>query len=289
MGLKLFTAVLAVVCVLAVSAGAGSAAGPGGAPWRDNGRGPWIARVCALPIPRLAGCDANVVTDSAGKPLASTAPPPGALGPSRFHSAYNLPANAPNAQTIGIVDAYDDPNIESDLGTFSSYYGLPACTTANGCFSKVNQTGGTTYPSRNSGWALEIALDVETAHAICQNCKILLVEASSNSLANLGAAENEAVALGANVISNSWGASEYSSETSDELSYFKHPGVAITASAGDGGYGPEFPAASQYVTSFGGTTLNLNANGGYGSETVWSGTGSGCSAYEPKPSWQTDT
>ena len=287
--MRLLGAALVAVVAISVGAGAGAAARTADGPWRDNGRGPWIARVCSLPIPRVAGCNADVVTNSDGQPLATSSPPSGALGPSSFHSAYNLPVNAPSALTVGIVDAYDDPNIESDLGTFDTQYGLPACTSANGCFKKVNQTGGTTYPSRNSGWDLEIALDVETAHAICQNCTILLVEASSASLANLGAAENEAVALGANVVSNSWGASEYSSETSDESTYFKHPGVVITASAGDSGYGPEFPAASQYVTAVGGTTLNVNANGSYGSETVWSGTGSGCSAYEPKPSWQHDT
>jgi len=282
----------ALVAALALSVGAGAGTGTAaptvGTPWLDNGLGPWIARVCALPIPRVGACNADVVTNSAGRPLASTTPPPGAITPARFHSAYNLPTNAPNAQTIGIVDAYNDPNIENDLGTFSNQYGLPPCTTANGCFRKVNQSGGTSYPATNSGWALEIALDVETAHAICQNCKILLVEASSNSLANLGAAENEAVALGATVISNSWGASEYSGETSDETSYFKHPGVVITASAGDSGYGVEFPAASQYVTAVGGTTLTVNGDGSYGGESVWSGTGSGCSAYETKPSWQHD-
>jgi len=265
-----------------------SVAGRGASPWRDNGWGPWIARVCSLPIPAVAGCDADVVTNSLGTPLASSTPPSGAYAPGQFHSGYNLPTSAPNAQTIGIVDAYDDPNIASDLTTFDNYYGLPACTTSNGCFTKVNQSGGTSYPSSDSGWALEISLDVETVHAICQNCKILLVEASSASFADLGTAENEAVTLGATAISNSWGGSEYTSETSDEASYFHHPGVAITAAAGDAGYGVEFPAASQYVTAVGGTTLNLNSNGSYGSESVWSGTGSGCSQYEPKPAWQHD-
>ena len=269
--------------VLTAGAGTGASANGPLPPRLDNGRGPWIARVCALPIPAVAGCSADVVTDSAGLPLASSSPPAGALGPSQFHSAYNLPTSAPGTQTIAIVDAYDDPNIASDLAQFDSQYGLPAPPS----FQKVNQFGGTSYPFTNSGWALEISLDVEIAHAVCQNCNILLVEASSNSLANLGAAENEAVKLGATAISNSWGASEYSSETSDESSYFKHPGVAITASAGDSGYGVEFPAASQYVTAVGGTTLNLS-NGSYGSESVWNGTGSGCSAYESKPSWQHD-
>lgn len=249
------------------------------------------AAVCPAAEVGVAHCHALVVTDTNGNPLASSTPPTGAYGPAQFHVGYNLPttATATAVQTIGIVDAYDDPNIASDLATYDSHYGLPSCTSATGCLRKVNQTGGSKYPKADSGWALEISLDVEIAHAVCQNCSILLVEASSNSLANLGAAENEAAALGANVISNSYGASEYSSETADQNSYFNHPGIAITASSGDNGYGVEFPAASSYVTAVGGTTLKLNADNSYQSESAWSGSGSGCSAYIAKPSWQSDT
>ncbi len=277
---------MAALAAYALVSGVGTSAAANGGPlhWRDNGTGPWIAQVCSLPLPRVAGCSANVVTNSAGMPQASSSPAPGALGPSQFHSAYSLPTTAPNTETIGIVDAYDDPNIASDLATYDAYYGLPAPPN----FTKVNQTGGTSYPVKNSSWALEISLDVEVAHAVCENCNILLVEASSNSFADLGAAENEAVKLGATVISNSWGGSEYSAETSDESLYFNHPGIPITVSAGDSGYGVEFPAASQYVTAVGGTTLTVNSDGSYGGETVWNGTGSGCSQYEPKPSWQHD-
>jgi subtilase family serine protease len=245
--------------------------------------------VCPAAAVGAAHCHAFVVTDANGNPTASSSPVAGAYGPVQFHTGYGLPTTSTAAQTIAIVDAYDDPNIESDLAVYDAQYGLPSCTTANGCFRKVNQTGGTNYPRTNSGWALEIALDVETAHAICQNCKILLVEASSNSLANLGAAVNEAAVLGANVISNSYGGSEYSSETNDQNTYYNHPGVAITASSGDGGFGVEFPAASQYVTAVGGTTLRLTAGNVYAGETAWSGAGSGCSAYIAKPSWQRDT
>ena len=282
--------VSAIAIAVTVAASGGPAARAGGdGPMRDGGRGVWFVRACGAPGMTFGTCGAQVVTDSGGTPLASSAaPPPTAYGPAQFHTAYNLPTNASSAQTIAIVDAYDDPNIEADLGTFSTNYGLSACTTANGCFRKVNQTGGTTYPFANANWALEISLDVETAHAMCQNCKILLVEATSSSLANLGVAENEAVALGANVISNSWGASEYSTETSDEARYFNHPGVAITASTGDNGYEVQFPASSRYVTAVGGTTLNVNSNNTWKSESAWSGSGSGCSAYIPKPAWQTD-
>jgi subtilase family serine protease len=245
--------------------------------------------VCPGPsAPGDARCHSHVVVDGQGNPNAAATP--AGYGPAQFQGGYGLPSGSTGAgagQTIGIVDAYDDPNIESDLGVYSSQYGLPPCTTANGCFKKVNQTGGTSYPAKNAGWALEISLDVEIAHAVCPNCKILLVEASSTSLTNLLAAEATAVKLGATVVSNSWGASESSGETSND-SAFNHPGIPITVSSGDNGYGVEWPAASQYVTAVGGTTLTLSGNS-YVSETVWSGAGSGCSAYEPKPSWQKDT
>jgi len=227
------------------------------------------------------------VTDARANPH-STISPTG-YGPGQFQTAYSLPSAIAGAgQTIAVVDAYDDPNAESDLALYSSTYGLPACTTANGCFSKVNQTGGTRYPRVDQGWALEISLDVQIAHASCPNCKILLVEAKTNSFSNLLAAEDYATAH-ASVVSDSWGGSEFSTETSSSFDgHFNRPGIPITVSSGDSGYGVEYPAASQYVTAVGGTTLNLNPDSTRVSETAWSGAGSGCSAYEPKPSWQTD-
>jgi subtilase family serine protease len=234
-----------------------------------------------------ARCHAHVSTDEHGNPHATTSP--SGYRPVQFRTAYGLTATGSSSTTIAIVDAYDDPNIEADLAVYSSQFGLPACTRANGCFRKVNQNGGTTYPRKDAGWALEIALDVEIAHAICPNCKILLVEASSNSFLNLLKAEDYAIAH-ASVVSNSWGGSEFSSETSSTYdNHFNHIGRPITFSSGDAGYGVEYPAASQYVTAVGGTTLNLNSNNTYKSETVWAGAGSGCSAYEPKPTWQKDT
>jgi hypothetical protein len=173
-----------------------------------------------------ADCHARVVTDGRGQPLASTAP--AGYGRSQFQTAYNLPASAPAGTTIAIVDAYDHPNIQSDLNTYSNAYGyptLPACSAvASGtpCFKKVNQRGGTTYPAANAGWALETSLDVEVAHATCPNCSIVLVEADSNSFANLMAAVDQAVAQGAKVVSNSYGGSEFSGETSYDY-HFNRP------------------------------------------------------------------
>ncbi|GKQ36927.1 S53 family peptidase [Streptomyces sp. A012304] len=230
-------------------------------------------------------------------PRAASATPTG-YGPSDLQDAYGLTsaaATAGSGETIAIVDAYDDPNAESDLATYRAHYGLSACTTANGCFKKVGQTGSTaSLPAPDSGWAGEISLDLDMASAICPNCGILLVEAKSASMANLGTAVNEAVKLGAKYVSNSYGGSESPSDSTYDSSYFNHPGVAITVSAGDEGYGAEYPAASRYVTAVGGTRLAASSTSRGWTESVWNtsgteGTGSGCSAYDTKPTWQTDT
>ncbi|KOW00112.1 peptidase S8 [Streptomyces sp. NRRL B-1140] len=229
---------------------------------------------------------------------AADASSPSGYGPSDLRSAYGLTSAATSngsGRTIAIVDAYDDPNAESDLAAYRSQYGLPACTTANGCFKKVSQTGSTTaLPAPDSGWAGEISLDLDMASAICPNCHITLVEAKSATMTNLGTAVNEAVALGAKYVSNSYGGGESSSDTSYDSAYFNHPGVAITVSAGDAGYGAEYPAASKYVTAVGGTRLSTSSTTRGWTESVWrtsstEGTGSGCSAYDTKPAWQTDT
>jgi hypothetical protein len=222
---------------------------------------------------------------------------PSGYGPSDLQSAYDLPsASAGSGATVAIVDAGDDPTAESDLATYRSQYGLPACTTANGCLEKVNQEGQQgNYPPSSSDWPVEESLDIDMVSAICPNCNILLVEADSASTSDLFAAEDEAVALGAKYVSNSWATPEYAGETAGD-SDFDHPGVAITAAAGDDGYQVNYPAASQYVTSVGGTTLTQDSSVSRGwTETVWGsasggeGTGSGCSAYEPKPAWQSGT
>ncbi|MFF5372153.1 peptidase S8 [Streptomyces sp. NPDC013187] len=265
------------------------------------------ARSCALP--RHQGemaCNALRVTGGRTafqqqhgiSAKAAEASSPSGYGPSDLRSAYGLTSAAASngsGRTIAIVDAYDDPNAESDLAAYRSHYGLPACTTANGCFKKVSQTGSTTaLPTPDSGWAGEISLDLDMASAICPNCHITLVEAKSASMANLGTAVNEAVALGAKYVSNSYGGGESSSDASYDSAYFNHPGVAITVSAGDAGYGAEYPAASKYVTAVGGTSLSTSSTTRGWTESVWrtsstEGTGSGCSAYDTKPTWQTDT
>jgi len=243
-------------------------------------------------------CLALVRTDIAGVHANAIRPnaKPSGYGPTDLRSAYKLTATGGAVETVAIVDAYDDPNAESDLAAYRRQYGLPACTTANGCFRKADQTGGTDYPAADSGWAGEISLDLDMVSAIAPGAHILLVEADSDYDTDLGAAENEAVALGAKFVSNSWGGSEDSGTTSAEARYFNHPGVVITASSGDGAYGEgtSFPATSQYVTAVGGTSLSKASNARGWTETVWhtssaEGTGSGCSSYVAKPSWQTDS
>ena len=239
--------------------------------------------VCPSPQSGYVHCHAEVATDAKGNPLAG--PAPTGLSPATIKSAYSFPTSstAGAGKTIAIVDAYDDPTAESDLGVFSSQYGLPACTTANGCFAKVNQTGGTSYPRKDAGWALEISLDVQWAHAIAPGAKILLVEANSNSFTNLLAAEDYAKAH-AQYVSNSWGGSEFSGEQSYD-SHFVQNGVSFFVSSGDAGLPAEYPSASPNVISVGGTTLHFSGST-LTSETGWSGSGGGCSVYETKPATQ---
>jgi subtilase family serine protease len=213
--------------------------------------------------------------------------------PAQLRSAYNLTATGSASETVAIVDAYNDPNAASDLAAYRSAYGLPACTAASGCFKQESETGSTSsLPSTDYGWAEEESLDLDMVSAICPGCHILLVEAASATEADLDTAENTAAATsGVVAISNSWGGTESSSETGDDAA-FNHHGIAITASSGDSGYGVIWPAASPYVTAVGGTSLSKASNSRGWSESVWStssteGTGSGCSAYETQPSWQT--
>jgi subtilase family serine protease len=187
-----------------------------------------------------------------------------------------------HGQTIAIVDAYDDPNVASDLATFDTQFGFPSCTVANGCFVKDTPQG---TPSTDSGWALEISLDVEWAHSIAPGAQIVLVESSTSSLGNLLSAVDTAVGTGAHQVSNSWGGSEFSTESSYDYHY-NSATTSFFVSSGDGGHGVEWPAASPYVVSVGGTTLTTNSSGNWVSETSWSDSGGGVSAYEPKPSYQ---
>ncbi|MCU1657991.1 MAG: hypothetical protein JWO57_2647, partial [Pseudonocardiales bacterium] len=227
---------------------------------------------------------------SAYTPLAT----PSGYGPSSLQSAYKLPSSsAGSGRRVYIVDAYDDPNAAADLNTYRSQYGLPACTTANGCFQKLNQNGQTSpLPAADTGWAGEIALDLDMVSAVCPNCGITLIEANDASN-NLFAAVKEATNLGAKYVSMSWGGPEGGTEPTYDSTYFLPSGVVYTASTGDSGYqaGVIYPATSPRVVAVGGTSLSTSTNSRGWTESVWKnsatqGTGSGCSSDEAKPAWQ---
>lgn len=234
----------------------------------------------------LLACFAIRQTDTVQPNISATMAPPG-FGPADLRSAYNLTSAGSAATTVAVVDAFDDPNAESDLARYRSTFGLPPCTTANGCFRKVNQNGQTSpLPATDTGWAGEISLDLDMVSAICPNCHILLVAANRPTIANLGPAVNTAVNLGPKFVSNSYGGPEHGLESNYDTSYYNHPGVVITASSGDGGYGVSYPASGKGVTAVGGTSLARDSSLRGWSETVWNGAGSGCSGSVAKPAFQ---
>jgi hypothetical protein len=217
---------------------------------------------------------------------------PFGYSPTDLQSAYALTAASSTrgaGQRVFIIDAFDDPNAESDLAVYRSQYGLPACTTANGCFAKINQNGATSpLPASDEGWGSEITLDVDMVSAICPKCGITLVEATDNSDDNLiSSAVTTAVgSLGAKYVSMSFGGDEFNGELQAYGGPLSQAGVVYTASTGDDGYGAQFPAVAPNVVAVGGTTLNHAGTARGWSETAWADAGSGCSAYVPQPAAQ---
>jgi hypothetical protein len=261
--------------------------------------GPTAPAGCPAPAVGQISCAALITPGHEAMTNAAVAAagslPPG-YGPVSLRDAYGLEASARTGgvgQTVAVVTAFDDASAQTDLATYRSEYGLPACGT--GCFTKVNETGGTSYPPAGAeGWSLATAEAVDVISAVCPNCHVLLVEADSSDFADLGTAENEAVTLGANFVTNTWYTPEATAGTGEsgyDTAYFDHPGVAITAPDGNGaGYGTFYPASSPDVIAVGGTTLTADPGTARGwSEAAWPQTSSGCSPYETKPSWQTDT
>lgn len=212
--------------------------------------------------------------------------------PQSIRPVYRLPSTG-GSGIIAIVDAFDYPTAENDLNVFSTQFGLPPCTTANGCFNKVFASG--TKPRANCGWAQEAALDIEWAHAVAPNAKIVLVEAASNSFADLFAAVDVATAavaggdkLGKGEVSMSWGGSEFSSEANNDFHMVGPTSASIVyfASSGDTGGVTIYPGVSPNVVSAGGTTIHRDGNGAFTGETGWSGSGGGKSKYEPRLGYQ---
>jgi hypothetical protein len=296
----------ALCCLLAPAAGAT--------------RGFRVRRLCGAPRPGAAACLAMKLVPSSLTPadlreqasrqrgeeaagvepaVAIKKPYAGYQTPQRLHAAYALPDEAPTSagQTVAVVDAFDDPTAEADLGVYDKQFGLPACTSANGCFRKIDEEGkAKPLPRKEGEWAGEISIDVQMTHAICQSCRVLLVEANGESFTDLGKAVDAAVAAGATEVSNSYGAAEREN-SSAKLGerYFEHPGVVVTASSGDCGYlneacfyernAAEFPADSPDVVAVGGTTLTKH--GKAWRSRAWSEGGSGCSVVFAAPAWQT--
>ncbi|MEU4092893.1 carboxypeptidase regulatory-like domain-containing protein [Streptomyces sp. NPDC026673] len=294
----LSTAVLAVLGVQAPALATGAAEATA-SPTSGHAPPGRVEALCGPPKPHEFTCYGLRRTDlPARKGVRTAGDAPQGFGPADLRGAYGLPDDGGAGRTIAVVDAFDNPQAEADLAVYRAQYGLPPCTTANGCFTKVDQRGGTHYPAPDPGWAGEISLDLDMVSAVAPNARILLVEADSASIEDLGAAVDQAVALGAGYVSNSYGSNylyypEDPGESAADVHY-DHPGVAIVASSGDSRYGVAYPAASPHVTAVGGTTLTRDGGTARGwSESVWdhdgAGTGSGCSLYEPKPAFQQDT
>jgi subtilase family serine protease len=240
-------------------------------------------RVCPdLGDSRRAYCESIVRTDVPSQS-------PSGYTPADLQSAYNLPSTTNGSgQTVTLIDAFDDPDAESDLFIYRNEFGLPVCSQLNGCFKKLNQNGKKRpLPPPDSDWATEISLDLDMVSAACPNCNITLIEAKDSKWRNLGEANDEAVALGGHIVSNSWGGSNPGANPAD----YDHSGVIILASGGDHGYygrAIQEPAQFPTVVAVGGTTLSRGGGSRGWTETVWSGTGSGCS-HLAKPPWQSDT
>jgi Subtilase family len=290
-----------------------------------------------VPVTAAARAHTHPLGITRSRPIVAVKASEGAFGlrPQDLLGAYNLPLppQPASTQTIAIVDAYNDLGAEADLEIYDEEFGLPPCTKASGCFAKVNQSGQTgnlPFPESEGlraakeavcktgiepaageackeveeadGWTTEISLDIETAHAVCQNCKIMLIEAKSASFLDLEEGEKTAASLGATEISNSWGGPELGeTQAEDQASSFNHPGIVITAAAGDNGYldwsakegslkgYADYPASSPHVVAVGGTRLNLTAGEVWKEETVWNGSGAGgggCSTELIAPAWQ---
>jgi subtilase family serine protease len=280
-----------VLLVAAMVLGASSA---GFAQTVLQSHGVYNIKACpGTPAAGAANCTARVVTNSAGKVLTYTAskaaPPPG-YGATQLRAAYKITAAGSSATTVAIVDAYGYPNAEADLGVYRSQMGLPACTTANGCFKKVGENGGAAPSGINVGWATETALDLDMVSAMCPGCKILLVEATTNFFSDFYVAENYAASQHVHAISNSYSTAPGQEAATQGIEQgYDHPGIAITVSTGDDGTGAAFPADSPHVISVGGTTLQPAANPRGWSEVAWSDGGGGCSKVYGKPVWQHDT
>lgn len=237
----------------------------------------------ATPLQNLGPAHLPLHIESIVPKLAPGVLPPG-LNPNQLRNAYgfNKITNQGEGQLIGIIVAAGQPNMENDLAVFSSTYGLPPCSQANGCFSKI-VLGPPTTPEPT--WGLEQTLDVEWAHGMAPKAKILVVETAQGDPDSLMQGVQTAIEKGANIINMSWGWFDGGGQ-GDTTSKFSAPGVSYVAASGDWGHQPIWPSTSPNVLSVGGTVLTTNDNGDYLGETAWEASGGGVSPSEPAPSWQ---
>jgi len=279
---KFAAPLLAVLAAAACNSG-GPSGVPGTSQPASQGRltmPQWQAKELARPAcPQITGRPTCLALVQSKSGISRTV---AGWAPSDFQTRYNLPSSTNGAgQIVAIVDAYDNPNVASDLAEYRSEFGLG---TAN--FYKYNQDGQqSNYPSGSVGWGIEIDLDVQMVSAVCPKCTIYLIEANSSDNSDLETAELEAVTLGAHIVSNSWIC--YNSVSCVDSDDFDQPGVVYTAGSGDEGYNENgAPEALASVVSVGGTVLSKS--GSQYSESVWSGAGAGCATGVTKPSWQHD-
>lgn len=279
MSKRLIAAVLGAGALAVTALTSGGQAANAAGPHLTHLTGLHPQRVCTeTPAAGHATCLSQVMVNRRGAVPRASSPLSTALSPAQLKAAYGLNGTSGAGRTVAIVDAYGYPNLERDLTIYRAQYGMPACTTANGCLKVRDQNGGTSLPRTSVGWDQEQALDVDAVSATCPDCKILVVQAKTSSFVNLGTAVNTAAAsAGVVAISNSYGGGDAPDTTYG--SYYHHAGIAVTASTGDNGYqGGSYPASSSYVTAVGGTSLKMSGTTRV-SETVWSGAGSGCSTY----------
>jgi subtilase family serine protease len=268
--------------LLAAGVAAGLLAAPAIAEQSATGAAHSAKQVCQAPTDGFASCMSYVVTKGDNVTPDATTTYSSGFSPAQLKTAYGLTGKDAST-TVAVVDAYASPNALSDLNVYRNQFGLGSAN-----LTQVNQTGGSALPAADAGWGQEEMLDLDMVSAICPGCRILYVAGNSAAYSDLATAVNTAASMGATVISNSYGGPESSGSLAYSSAY-NHPGIAITVSSGDNGYGVEAPAAYNTVTAVGGTSLTLNADGSRRTETAWSSAGSGCSAYVAKPTWQHDS
>jgi hypothetical protein len=311
-------AAAAVLTAAALAAGWLAAAGPAAAaPGSAAAALAAVPLACAAPGRGVTACEtvASAAAPAVGavRPAQSGTAPAG-YSPAQLQAAYRLPsAGAGTKKTVAVVAPYDDPDAASDLAAYRTQFGLPACAqtlsqSAPQCLTEISESGALiapgsgTAPAANTSWALQTSAQLDAISAACPECQFLLVEVNSPTISDIGAGVNFAADLGAKVITIGDAQPETSADPTSDSAYFDHPGVAITAAAGNGGYsgtGVDYPAASQYVTAVGGTTLTPAGTGACTTalagargwcESAWDDaqgvTTSGCSLYDPEPAWQ---